>query len=587
VKSNHPKLLGRSAASLVVALTVGPALAQSTTRVSVDSAGAQANGASAVMSISASGRFVAFESDASNLVAGDTNGGRDVFVRDRAASTTERVSISTAGAQANLDCGYPSISGDGRFVGFFTAATTLVAGDINSCEDVFVRDRQNGTTEVESVSSFGVLGNLTSDEPSISANGRFVAFHSFATNLVAGDTQGWQDIFVRDRQSATTERVSVDSSGAEANANSLFCSISADGRFVAFLSEASNLVTGDTNFAVDVFVHDRANHVTERVSVDSSGVQGNSFSGLALYTGGPVISGDGRFVAFMSYASNLVAADTNSFPDIFERDRQSGTTLRVSVSGAGAQANNASFYPSISFDGRYVSFESGATNLVVGDTSVLPDVFLRDRVAGATERPSVDSAGAEANSISQYSAVSADGRCVAFQSFASNLVAGDTNFLYDDFVRDRGVQPPSAYCTSGTSTHGCFASISASANPSVSHANACTVTVASVEGQKSGILFYGIDDTAFVPAPWAAGSTSWLCVKSPTQRTAIQSSGGTANACDGMYLLDWNAYQAANPLALGNPWSSGDDVFVQAWFRDPPAVKSTSLSNAIALTYVP
>jgi len=146
---------------------------------------------------------------------------------------------------------------------------------------------------------------------------------------------------------------------------------------------------------------------------------------------------------------------------------------------------------------------------------------------------------------------------------------------------------PTTYCTAGTTTNGCSASISASAHPSASLANACDITVTSVEGQKSGILFYGIDNSGFTPGPWASGSASLLCVKHPTQRTSIQSSGGTLNSCNGAYLLDWNAFQTAHPFALGNPWSVGDTVYAQAWFRDPLAVKSTNLSNAVEMTYVP
>jgi hypothetical protein len=188
---------------------------------------------------------------------------------------------------------------------------------------------------------------------------------------------------------------------------------------------------------------------------------------------------------------------------------------------------------------------------------------------------------------------------LANQSQPNNYF-GFTNIQFDelqiDFVGDfnvdtlafnDAVSAPLVYCTSGTTTNGCNASISASANPSASLAHACNLSVAGVEGQKSGILFYGISNAGFVPVPWGTGSSSWLCVKSPTQRTTIQTSGGTLNQCDGAFAFDWNAYQLANPSALGNPWSAGDKVYVQAWFRDPPAVKSTNLSNAVELTYEP
>ena len=146
---------------------------------------------------------------------------------------------------------------------------------------------------------------------------------------------------------------------------------------------------------------------------------------------------------------------------------------------------------------------------------------------------------------------------------------------------------PVAYCTAGTTSHGCVPSISADANPSASSASTCTITVSGVEGQKSGIVFYGIDNSGFAPLPWGAGGTSFLCVKPPTQRTAAQTTGGTPAACDGQLVLDWNAFSAANPAALGAPFAAGDELYVQGWFRDPPAVKTTNLSDALEMTFVP
>jgi Tol biopolymer transport system component len=255
-------------------------------------------------------------------------------------------------------------------------ATNLVPGDTNGVWDVFVHDRQTGATERVSVDSSGVQGNANSDVSSISVHGRYVAFHSVASNLVPGGTNGTEDIFLRDRQLGTTELISVASSGAQANSYSdLLSSVSADGRYVAFASFASNLVPSDTNGCYDVFVRDRVLGTTERVSVDSSGAQGNNWSA------NPSISADGRYVAFSSQASNLVANDSNGAPDIFIRDRQLGTTERLSVDSSGAQSDSTSDYPSISADGRYVAFASHATNLVAGDTNGIEDIFVRDRSA--------------------------------------------------------------------------------------------------------------------------------------------------------------------------------------------------------------
>ncbi len=420
-------------AGIILAASAATALAQSTERVSVATGGGQSNSASDSPVTSADGRFVAFESIASNLVSGDTNGLNDIFVHDRQTGATERVSVATGGTEANGVSYSAAISADGRFVAFWSNASNLVSGDTNGTSDIFVHDRQTGTTERVSVATGGAEGNGSSTIPAISADGRFVAFVSYATNLVAGDTNGYADVFVHDRQTGTTERVSVATGGTQGDNASSDATISPDGRLVAFDSVATNLVGSDGNSKRDVFVHDRQTGATERVSVATGGAEVNDDSYV------PVMSADGRLVAFYSHASNLVSGDTNSKYDVFVHDRQTGTTERVSVATGGTEAiGGDSYAPSISADGRFVAFYSDATNLVSGDTNAAYDVFVRDRQAGTTERVSVATGGGQANSDSLYLAISADGRFVAFRSNASNLVSGDTNAAYDIFVRDRG-----------------------------------------------------------------------------------------------------------------------------------------------------
>lgn len=392
---------------------------------------APAKGSSTDPDVSADGRFVAFHSDASNLVSGDTNDFGDVFVRDRLTGKTERVSVSSAGKQGNAPSDYPGISADGRFVFFNSYASNLVAGDTNENWDVFVRDRLTRTTERVSVSSSGKQGNGDSYGTLTSPDGRFVVFDSYASNLVAGDRHGYLDVFVRDRLTGTTDRVSVNSAGKQARGTSYAAALSPDGRFVALSSWASNLVAGDTNRELDVFVRDRLHGTTDRASVSSNGEQARGQSDFGS------LSADGRFVAFHSDASNLVAGDTNRKWDVFVRDRLQGTTERVSVSSAGKQGNRRSNSPLISDDGRFVFFDSTATNLVDRDTNDWRDVFMRDRLTGTTERLSVSSLGKQANGKSFLYAVSTDGRFVAVVSKASNLVAGDTNESWDVFLRDR------------------------------------------------------------------------------------------------------------------------------------------------------
>jgi Tol biopolymer transport system component len=395
------------------------------------SAGVQAISNSADPVISSDGGFAAFDSGATDLVSGDTNGQRDIFVRDRNTGTNYLVSRSSAGVLGNGMSMNPSLSSDGRYVAFYSGATNLVTGDSNSMYDVFVRDRNTGTTYLVSKSSAGVLGDDGSYDASISGDGRYVAFYSQAANLVSGDSNGMQDIFVRDRNTGTTYLVSRSSAGVVGGGMSLDPSISSDGRYVAFESSATNLVSGDTNLLQDIFVRDRNTGTTYLVSRSSAGVQTDGVS----YD--PSLSGNGRYVAFDSSATNLVADDTNGARDIFVRDRNTGTTYRVSVSSSGTEATAASYSPGISSDGRYVAFESAATNLVTSDTNGQEDIFVRDRQTGTTTLVSKNSAGVQGDDSSYDPAISADGRFVTFISSATNLVADDTNGLDDIFVRDR------------------------------------------------------------------------------------------------------------------------------------------------------
>ena len=426
--------LSPGVAAALLGLYCTPALlSQTTTRVTVSNGGAQGDATSGDPVITSDARYVFFYSSATNLVAGDTNLVRDVFVRDLQTSSTQRVSVSSGGAEGNGLSSGPAISPDGRYVAFYSDATNLVAGDTNLVRDAFLRDRQTGTTTRVSVSTGGVQGDALSSEPVVSADGRFVAFYSSATNLVPGDNNLVRDVFVRDLQTNTTARVSVSTGGAEGNALSSGPKISADGRYVAFYSDASNLVPGDTNLMRDVFVRDMQLNTTTRISVSSTGDEGSDSSS------GPAVSSDGRYIAFYSDASNLVSGDTNLFRDTFVRDTQTNTTTRVSVSSAGAQSNDLSSDPAISATGRYVVFYSDATNLVSGDTNLFRDVFVRDRQVNKTRRLSVSTSGTQGNELSSLGeglVITPDGRFVVFYSDASNLVGGDSNLARDGFLRD-------------------------------------------------------------------------------------------------------------------------------------------------------
>lgn len=373
----------------------------------------------------------------------DENGIFDEF--EPGAVETTRVSVNSEGVAARGSSGSPSISANGRFIAFDSVADNLDPdGDTNGASDVFVHDRsEHGTTRV-SVDSSGVGGNSQSQLPSISANGRFVAFESDADNLVPGDGNGLLDVFVHDRDAATTIRVSLGMDAAEANGASFGAAISADGRFVAFSSEASNLVDGDTNGTLDVFVHDLITGTTARISVDSTGGEAIGFST------DPAISADGRFVSFESSAANLTPFDSNGLVDLFVRDRDAdqdgvfderggSATIRVRLDSLDFAAAT-----SISANGRFLAFDSNAPDIVLDDNNSNFDVFVHDRVTGHTTRVSVGALGEEGlgNSgrvdgaeVANVS-ISSDGSFVAFQSVAPNLLGDDDgNGHVDLFVR--------------------------------------------------------------------------------------------------------------------------------------------------------
>jgi Tol biopolymer transport system component len=430
-------------ACLGAALLALPAAAAgpgATARVSVGSGSAQGNGRSFVPALSADGRYAAFYSDAANLVAGDANGARDVFVRDLQTGETTRVSVSSSGGEANGDSFAPAISSDGRFVAFASAASDLVDGDTNEANDIFVRDCQTNTTTRVTVGFDGSQANGGSDQPSLSGDGRLVAFTSAATNIAAGDLNANRDAFVYDRQTGTAVNISVDSTGLQADLDSFTPELSANGRFVAYTSFADNLIPGDLNEGSDVFVRDLQANTTERVSEYTGHYEGE---GDSLR---PSISADGRYVAFDSDDWNLVWGDTNDDFDVFVNDRATTVTTRMSVDDNGTQSNGASYRPSISADGRYVGYYSEASNLVSGDTNGATDVFVYDRQSGAAKRVSVGNGGAEANGDSLRPAISANGRLAVFESDATNLVPRDTNGFTDVFAYDPlgTPQPPPA-----------------------------------------------------------------------------------------------------------------------------------------------
>lgn len=409
---------------------------QRTVLVSVSLNGEPGNRPSYRSALSGSGRFVAFQSAAPYLVPDDTNAATDVFVRDLRTGQTQRVSVATSGDEANFGSGYPAISADGRVIAFSSEANNLVPGDTNGLQDVFVHDRSTGATTRVSVGPRGrqAAGGSWrgSDNPSVSGDGRYVAFGSSANNLVTGDTRGF-NIYVRDRVNRTTTLVSVDIARDQPNGDSFFPSISDDGSRVAFTSSASNLVRQPEYAGYDVFVRNLRAKKTRLVSVTSSGRAGNGDSDL------PAISRDGRHVAFVSWADNLVHQPVSGSGDVLISDLTTGVIRRVTVGRRGGPANwgvphRTLILPVVSRTGRYVAFESRASNLVRHDTNERPDVFRRDMVNGSTRLASTGRSG-RPKTTSEYASMSGNGQHVGFTTRADNLVLGDDNGNPDVFIR--------------------------------------------------------------------------------------------------------------------------------------------------------
>jgi Tol biopolymer transport system component len=402
-----------------------------TTRVSVAGAAVAANGPSSSSAISADGRYVAFVSASTNLVPGDTNRVPDVFLRDRARNRTVRVSVGARGVQANGPSAGVTMSADGRWIAYSSGASNLVPADTNRMTDVFLYDRDKRRTTRVSVSKKGLQANGGSVAPALSPDGDWIAFHSGASNLVAGDTNRVLDVFLHGRKDGTTRRVSVGRDGTQADGASINAAVGAGGRFVAFQSGARNLIGKDTNKVNDVFVRDTVRKTTRRVS--TAGAHRAQF---AVGSGAPAISDDGRFVAF--HTSLLPAAGgrprDKAYGQVYLHDRATGRTRLVSspIRGGFATATNSA--PSISADGRRVAYY--AVSAAAAGVPAASELLVRDIRSGKVVRIGVTLTGARARGGTLPGTISRDGRHVVFEAAAWDLVAGDLNGVADTFVRD-------------------------------------------------------------------------------------------------------------------------------------------------------
>lgn len=519
-----------------VACVAATALAQDTSRLSTDSSGAQANSYSFDAALSQDGLLCAFDSLANNLVPGDTNGFYDVFLKDRTTGNTELISVDSSGVQGNRDSFLPFMSPDGRFVIFSSLSNNLVSGDTNGHYDVFLRDRLNGTTERVSIRGAGLQGNADSFGLGVSSDGNNIYFESYATNLVANDTNGQGDVFVRNRVTAKTTRVSVDSAGNEGDNYSWWGGMADDASAVCFYSAATNLIPNDFNGKVDIYLHDMNTGITSRVSADPSGNDADGNSVL------PRMSSDGRYVVYRSAATNLIPNDTNGFEDIYVFDRAAGVSDRVSIDSYGNESNDNSCdvpnppnadintYGAISTDGQFVVFDSQATNLVDNDTNGVTDVFIHNRYTGLTQRISVDSTGAQSNDVALIGTISDDGSVAAFQSIATNLVPNDTNNDSDIFAHERCLIQAN-WANYGNGFPGTFGVPSLTAQNPPSFASNLTINVGNSSGlSAAGLLFIGFVQTS-IHSGWGGDLLviPYLTLSIPIPPTGLPLSGVVPN----------------------------------------------------------
>ncbi|MFO1159714.1 MAG: Calx-beta domain-containing protein [Reyranellaceae bacterium] len=402
---------------------------------SIDPAALLSNSSTLSPIFSPDGLKVAFQGFADNLVPADTNDDPDFFVKDLVTGAIIRVSTDSAGGQAFGDPDNNSdpisFSPDSTKVVFGSSATNLVSNDTNGKQDIFVKDLVTGLITRVSTDAAGVQADNQSHQPTFSPDGTQIVFWSSATNLVSGDTNGKQDIFIKNLVTGVVTRVSTDAVGAQSNGDSDQPVFSPDGTKVAFISKATNLAPFDTNgITADLLVKDLATGAVTIVSTSSAGTQPSSA------VGEPVWSPDGTKIAFSSAANSLVPNDTNLASDIFVKDLTTGTLTRVSTDAAGGQANGTSSAPVFSPDGSRVSFASGANNLVAGDTNGKFDIFVKDLTTGAIQRVTTDASGVQGDNFSFESNFSPDGRRLIVSSDAGNLVTGDTNGFADAIIAD-------------------------------------------------------------------------------------------------------------------------------------------------------
>lgn len=640
-----------SSTLVAAALLLAPAaLGQSVTKLTVNANGVHSIFDSAVGPygdcITPDGRYAVFSSGARELVPNTPSFYDQIYLYDTVAGTFSIVSASPSTGAGHGDSQHPAVSDDGRFVAYRSLATELVPGPWIVVFQIYVTDRQTGVTTVASLTNNTTVssGNANSSTPSISGDGRVVAFASEATNFVLSDSNGVTDVFVRDLVANTTRAVSRIPAGAFGDAASKAPAVSGDGRFVAFETLATNLAPGGTAAYSKILVRDLAAGTFELVSVNSSGVAANAASFQ------PSITSDGSRIAFLSGAGNL-AATAPGTSNAYLRNRTTGTTVLINTLPDGTPSNGTTTGLRISDNGAFAAFLSTSNNLTPGHVGFFTDAFVLDLTTKFALRASTplvvpgEFSGVDAPAIG---GVSDDGRFTTFQTRSTVLVPGEpfdtvvdvylceaTRIWYRDVDGDSygddansivaSIPPASGYsslpgdcndldpaihpgmletcngvdddcdgftdeiawnryCSTATSTAGCVPTVSITGCPSASASSGCFVQGSLLPGGKQAIAIYGLVPTSVA---YGFGSSSTICVAAPRQRTLNLPTGGAAASCEGTYSFDWLDYVATHPNSPGQPLQAGQTFYAQIWYRDPGAVLNSNLTGGVAFTLCP
>jgi hypothetical protein len=570
--------MNRSLVTTTMLLTAATALGAPQTPTnslcSQSSAGVQSDNTSYYSLVSADGRYVVFQSDATNLAPGDFNSRQDIFRHDLVNGVTELVSQEPGGNSGNGIAVQPDVSGDGRFVVWSTNASNLVAGDTNGTWDVFLRDMVTGTTTLISRDHLGNLASARSDGPRITPDARYVVFESDA-DLVLTDTNGQKDVYRLDRSTGQLALVSVTATGLQGNGWSYHGAISSSGQRIVFTSGATTFVAGDTNNQVDMFLKDMQSGALTRVNVSTTGAQANNESTW------PSISGDGSYIVYSSAASNLVPGDSSGNWDLFGYEVATGVTTRLNVQPNGLQANSYVRSPTaLSENGNFVVFASLSTNLVVGDTNGKQDIFMRDRAASVTTRVSLDLGGGEVDGDCFVPHMTADGNVLTYTSDATDIVASDTNARRDIFAVTFVTSIGSPYCVgrNDLNSTGANGVVSATGSTSVA-ANDVTLEVRNLPLQSLGYIITSNNGTIM------PGQTFFVvCMSSPIGRYngpgQVQSSGNSGSFS---FALDLTLVPTPTGFVSVVP---GETRYFQCWHRDSVGGASTSyLTDALSIAF--